>query len=186
MSYEQIALGGINISVLYDQPEQKINWKDEIEQISRPILTTLKELTERPRQLDNLRSQIEMLENQLKEIHKAASSIQSLETQALSAGAASMLKQLRVDWLQRRDDTRRELEIDRYKLESLKTEEQAWQKNTWETIVEFLFGRGLTLFIAIVISVIIWVISKLLLSIYWRWLYKTQDNIGVTRAPLVI
>ena len=186
LSYEQIALGGINISVFSDQPEQKINWKDEIEQISRPILTTLKELTERPRQLDNLRSHIELLENQLKEIHKASSSIQSLETQVLSTGAANMLKQLQVDWLQRRDDTRRELEIARYKLESLKTEEQAWQKNTWETIVEFLFGRGLTLFLAIVISVIIWLISKLVLSIYWRWLYKTQHNIGVTHAPLVI
>lgn len=132
LSYEQIALGGINLSVPSNQSEQKINWKDEIEQISRPILSTLKELTEKPRQLDGLRSKIELMENQMKEIHKAINSIQSLKVQTLPTGAADMLNQLQIDWGQRRDDTRRELEVARYKLSSLKAEEESWQQNTWE------------------------------------------------------
>ena len=70
-SFEHIALGGINQSVLADQPEQKINWKDELEQISRPIVSTLKELTAKPRQMDALRRDIERYEKQLEEIDKA-------------------------------------------------------------------------------------------------------------------
>ena len=58
-SFEHIALGNINLSVLADQPEQPIDWREEIEQISRPLLSSLKELTAKPRQLDSLRRDIE-------------------------------------------------------------------------------------------------------------------------------
>ena len=186
LSFEQVALGGINLGLLSQQPEQKINWQDELEQISRPILSTLKRFTERPRQLDNLRIEIERLENQLKEIHKATKSIDSLLGQAPTTDVANSLTQLQADWVQRRDDARRELAITRYKLANLKMEGQAWQQNTWETVVEFLIGRGLTLFLAIIISLAVWLGSKAILNTYWRWLYKTQHDIGAMRAPLVI
>ncbi|MGB5442847.1 MAG: hypothetical protein WBN57_09490, partial [Gammaproteobacteria bacterium] len=41
-SFEHIALGGINLSILDDQVEEQIDWRSEIEQVSRPLLSSLK------------------------------------------------------------------------------------------------------------------------------------------------
>ncbi|MGD2113335.1 MAG: hypothetical protein PVI50_08110, partial [Gammaproteobacteria bacterium] len=106
-SFEHIALGGINLSVLSDQPEQRINWRDEVEQISRPLLSTLKELTAKPRQIDSLSRDIERREDQLKVIDKALDSIRAFSRQDLPDAAATTLNQLQANWEQRRDDTQR-------------------------------------------------------------------------------
>ncbi len=185
-SFEHIALGGINLSILTDQPEQPIDWREEVEQISRPLLASLKELTAKPRQLDSLRRDIEREENQLKVIEKALDSIRLFTMQDLPPAAAEPVKQLLVTWQQRRDDTVRILEISRFKLDSLKSEGVAWRAATREAITEFLRGRGLTLLLAIGISVGIWLILKMILRIYLKWLYRTPLDIGVTRAPLIL
>jgi chromosome segregation ATPase len=160
VSFEHLALGGINRSILNEQPEQKINWQDELEQISRPLLSTLKELTAKPRQVDSLNRDIERLQNQIKVIDKALESISSFNDQALPPIAAAPVKQLLLDWQQRKEDTQRKLEISQLKLDSLLTEGETWQTSTWELITAFFKGRGLSLLLAIGISLIIWLTSK--------------------------
>jgi small-conductance mechanosensitive channel len=185
LAFEHIALGGINQSVLAEQPEQKIDWQVEIEEVSRPLLSTLKELTARPRQIDSLRREIERQEDQLKVIAKALDSIRFFSARSLPPAAAEPIEQLLLDWEQRRDDARRALEISQFKLTSLKTETTAWYTSAGGALAEFFRGRGLTLLLAIVISMAIWLAAKGLLWLYWRWLYQTRHDIGITRAPLV-
>lgn len=185
LSFEHIALGGIDRAILTEQPEQKIDWQVEIEEVSRPLLSTLKELTAKPRQLDSLRRELERQEDQLKVIEKALESVSLLSTQVLPPVAAAPVNQLLIDWQQRRDDTLRALEITRFKLTSLNTETTAWYTTAGEAITEFFRGRGLTLLLTIVISVAIWLVARVLLWLYWRWLYRTRRDIGITRAPLV-
>lgn len=185
VSFEQLALGGINRSILNEQPDQQINWQEELEQISRPLLSTLKELTAKPRQVDNLNRDIQRLQDQIKVIDKALDSINSFNNQALPPVAADPIKQLLLDWQQRKEDTQRKLEISQLKLDSLLTESETWQASTGELITAFFHGRGLTLFLAIAISLIIWLISKGLINLYWRWLYQTKSETGMTHAPLL-
>ncbi|PLY13960.1 MAG: hypothetical protein C0631_12400 [Sedimenticola sp.] len=185
-SFDHITLNGVNFSVLADQPEQRIKWQDEIEQISRPILSTLKELTAKPRQMDGLRRDIERREDQLKVIEKALDSIRKFKQQALAPVVAEPINQLMIEWEQRGDDTQRALEIAQFKLAGLKTESETWQTSTGEAISEFFLGRGLTLLLATGISLIIWMVSRALLKLYWRWLYRTRNDIGVKRVPLVL
>lgn len=183
-SFEHIALGGINLSILDDQVEEQIDWRSEIEQVSRPLLSSLKELTEKPRQIDSLRRETDRLETRLKIIVKALDSIRSFQQQALPAATAEAINQLLADWEQRRHDVERALEITRYKLDNLKTENATWQTSAGEALTVFFQGRGLTLLIAILVGLTIWLVSKLLLRLYWKWLYKTPHEIGITRAPL--
>jgi len=185
LAFEHIALGGINVSALTDQPEQEIDWRVELEQVSRPLLSTLKELTAKPRQVDNLRRESARLEDQLNLIEKAIESIRHLKQQTLPPIAANPINQLLIDWEQRRDDTQRALEITQFKLTSLKTESTAWYTSTGEALIEFIHGRGLTLLLAILISVVIWLLSKGLLTAYWRWLFRAEHDIGITRTPLI-
>jgi len=185
VSFEHLALGGINQSILNEQPEQQINWQEELEQISRPLLSTLKELTAKPRQVDSLNRDIERLQNQIKVIDKALESINSFNNQELPPIAANPIKQLLLDWQQRKEDTQRKLEISQLKLDSLLTESETWQTSTGELITAFFQGRGLTLLVAIIISLFIWLISKGLIHLYWRWLYQTKNDAGISYAPLL-
>jgi len=186
LSFEQIALGGVDLSILTDQPEERANWRDEVEKIIRPLLSMLKELTAKPRQIDSLRRDIELRQDQLKVIEQALDSIRLFGKQPLAPVAGETIKQLLTEWEQRREDSQRALEIATFKLTSLRAESVAWQTSVGEAITEFFRGRGLTLLIAILISVAIWVTAKKLLAIYWRLLYRTPHDIGVTRAPLVL
>lgn len=104
-SFEHITLGGINRSILNDQPEKPINWQEELEQIIRPLLSTLKELTAKPRQIDTLRREIERLEAQIKVVDKVLDSISLFKSQALPPVVAKAVNQLLTDWEQRKEDT---------------------------------------------------------------------------------
>ena len=185
LSFEQIVLGGANLSILTDQPEERINWRDEVEKISRPLLSMLKELTAKPRQIDSLRRDIELREDQLKETEKALESIRLFEKKPLAPVAGEAIKQLLSEWEQRREDSQRALDIANFQLTSLSDEGVPWQTSLGEAISEFFRGRGLTLLIATIIGVAIWVAAKGLLAMYWRLLYRTPHDIGIKRAPLV-
>ena len=185
-SFEQIVLGGVNLSILTDQPEEQIDWQDEVEKIVRPLLSMLKELTARPRQIDRLRREIELREDQLRAIEKALESIRLLEKQALAPVAGGAIRQMLADWEHRREDSKRELEIANFKLTTITDESIPWQISVGETFSNFFRGRGLTLLIATIIGVAIWVIAKGLLAMYWRLLYRSRYDIGITRAPLVL
>jgi hypothetical protein len=185
LAFEHIALGGLNLSVLADQPEEQIDWRVEIEEISKPLLSTLKELTAKPRQIDSLRRESERYEDQLIVIDKAIKSIDAFKQQTLPPAAVEPINLLLTDWEQRRDDVQRALEITRFKLGSLNTEGTAWYITAGSALTEFLSGRGLTLLLATLVSVAIWLVFRWLITIYWRWLYRTRQDIGITRAPLV-
>lgn len=186
LAFEDVALGGLNLSVLADQPGEVIDWRIEIEQISRPLLSTLKEFTAKPRQIDSLRRESAKYEDQLKVIEKAIDSISAFKQQTLPEAAIEPINQLLIDWEQRRDDVLRALEITRFKLAGLKTEGTAWYVTTGSALKEFFSGRGLTLLLATLVSVAIWLASKMLITIYLRWLYRAREDIGITRAPLVL
>jgi len=185
-SFEHIALGGVNESIFTEQPEVKIDWRDEIEQVSRPLLSTLKELTAKPRQIDSLRRDIEHREEQLQAIDKALESLRFFKNQSLPPVAADSVNQMILDWQQRRDDVQRALEIATFKLDNMDTKTVSWYSATGKALNEFVRGRGLTLLLAITVSLIIWLVAKALLMMYWRWLAHSRDDVSVRRAPLIL
>ena len=185
-SFEQIAIGGIYLTSLSEVQDQRINWRDEVEQIRRPLLSTLKELTARPRHIDSLRRQLQRQEDQLEDIDKALESLRQLSSQNLPSGTAEALKQLLTEWEQRRVDLQRQMEITRFNLDSLITQAEPWRTTMWEAMAEFARGRGLTLLLAALSSLVVWLVFKTLMGLYWRWLYRMRGDIGVRRAPLVI
>jgi len=185
-SFEQIAIGGIYLTSLIEVQDQRINWRDEVEQISRPLLSTLKELTAKPRHIDSLRRQLQRQEDQLEDIDKALESLRQFSSQNLPSGTAEALKQLLTEWEQRRVDLHRQMEITRFNLDSLITQSESWRTTMWEAMAEFARGRGLTLLLAALSSLVVWLVFKTLMGLYWRWLYRTRGDIGVRHAPLVI
>ena len=58
VAFENIALGGIDIAGFEEQPDEQVDWRAELEQISKPLLSTLKQITAKPRQMDSLQREI--------------------------------------------------------------------------------------------------------------------------------
>lgn len=185
-SFEQIVLGGIDLAVFNDRDEVKLDWRDELELISRPIVSTMKEITAKPRQIDALRRDIAWHQDQLREIETALASLQTFSEQATQPVVDEALAQLIADWEERKADTRRAMEIAHIKLDNLKLETTAWQTSVWEAVTEFLIGRGFTLLLAIGVGLVLWLILKSLLNLFWRWLYRVRHDVKVVRAPLVL
>lgn len=185
LSFEHVALGGIDPATLNEQPDEKIDWQGELEQISKPLLSSLKQLTAKPRQIDSLQRDIGRYEDQLKVIDSALHSIRSFSSQVLPAVASKPVNQLLTDWQQRRDDVQRALEIARSKLDNLSTDGAAWHTGAGEAITDFIKGRGLTLLLAVITGVAVWLASRGLLWLYWRLAdYRSSQDTAVRRAPL--
>lgn len=109
-------------------------------------------------------------------IEKALDAIRSFSGQNLPPAAVDQIKQLALSREQRRDDTQRALDIARFRLDSVRTEGISWQAATVDAIGDFFRGRGLTLMLALVISVAIWLFARGLRALYLKWLYRTPRD----------
>jgi hypothetical protein len=185
-SFELLILGGINLSILEEETDRQLDWRMELEEIIRPLLSTLKEVTAKPRQLDSLRRIIGQREDQLEVITRAIDSIHAVRETPATESVSASIDQLLNEWAQRREDTQRELEIARFRLGNLEIDRVPWQTVVSESLGEFLSGRGLTLLLAVIAGLAIWLAGRGLLTLYWRWLYRSSSDIGISRAPLVL
>ncbi len=64
-----------------DIPAQQITelgWLDELQEITRPLLKALREITQRPRRIDNLKARIDSLKSQILSYQEAQENLESL------------------------------------------------------------------------------------------------------------
>lgn len=160
-SFEQIAIGGIDLSSLEQQkPAAKYNWQDELVEIVKPVLGSLKELTEKPRKIEALRSEIDRTRQSLTLVRRALSEIEQLNASDTTPAVRERIATLKSRWLERQDEATSRLQVLRTQLESL-NENDTWAWSSFTTpLHNFATGRGLTLLIAIVGCWLIWVLSR--------------------------
>ncbi|PID45173.1 MAG: hypothetical protein CSB47_09910 [Proteobacteria bacterium] len=161
-SFEQVATGGINLEA-FGQAEEKFNWEEELVLITQPVLKGLKDLTEKPRKTEHLRSIIINRNLQSKEIDRAIESVESRLALKPAKAITAKLQETLKAWKKKKEDNQREIELAEFQLESLLGNNEAWQDNLVGSMKSFFEGRGTTLLIALVASVLVWAVMKLLL-----------------------
>jgi small-conductance mechanosensitive channel len=162
-SFEQIAIGGMDLAVFSDQPVPEFDWKNELIQITKPLLNSLKGLTEKPRKIEELRGQIDHYEDQLGVIRKALVSIAGLQEHSPSSAVSDKLAGVAAEWQQRRSDAEGALEIASYQLANLQGENVPALEVVRESLNEALRGRGLTLLLALVAALVVWLFMRAVL-----------------------
>lgn len=83
LSFENIAVSGASLRSLEDEPKQQLSWHDELMQIARPLLNSLKEATEKPRRIEELRREIDLYQRQLEVTHRAIESLAKFHSEAI-------------------------------------------------------------------------------------------------------
>ncbi len=164
-----LAVGGVSLDT--PDADEALNWQAEVLEIAKPLVSALKSLTEKPRAMDRLRTQIGMQEDNLERIDAALASLKRTAEAGLEPTVAARVGALDAEWQGRRQATEQDLEILRYQLAQEQGNTGSILGDLNENLGEFLRGRGLTLILAIAAAFLTW----------WgmRWLrrlvFRTND-----------
>lgn len=149
-SFENIALGGIDLGVFdTERQDEKFNWQQELQLILKPLFQELKQLTEKPRQMERLNSRLAALDNQQRVAERVLNNIKQLQDENLDKATRQRLEELRQHWVQRLDDIQREREISQLQLDTLLEDKETILTQIGQSMNKFLTGRGLNLVLAI-------------------------------------
>jgi len=185
-SFEHFAVNGVSLHGLNEDKDSKLDWRDELVQIARPILDSLKEATAKPRKIEELRRSIEQYENQLRLARKGKDAIELLYSAKMEPVVANGLDELKKTWQERSKNIQRSLEIAQSKLQIIEGENTRFFETSGRVLLEFLQGRGLTLLLAIMIALAIWFAMRSLRRWVKQWRKPKQDREQEAKVRLLL
>ncbi|MCP4430612.1 MAG: hypothetical protein GY806_06505 [Gammaproteobacteria bacterium] len=185
-SFERIAVSGINLQNLDEAEEQELDWRDELLQIARPILNSLKDATAKPRKIEELRTAIGLYEQQLQATDKAIESTVQLDGHEMSGSVAEELVALTNSLRERHRDIEQSLEVSRIELKSLEVEDTQMFETAGNLLRNFFLGRGLTLLIALIAGIGTWLLLRAIRLLVDRWRPSTQNKVRAARFRLLL
>lgn len=183
--FERIATG-VESDGMGDRRDEDFNWQNELTHLISPFIQELKKMTERPRQIEQLRSDILYFENQLDSAEKALANIRRLQTRAEaqseedSAGGPNpereavrkrileRLDDLEARWNTTFTDIENQLAVTRYRLEDIQKEKKSLLESTQNVLRIFFKTRGRNFLLALLAFVFV----LLLLRFLHRLIYK--------------
>lgn len=168
-SFEQIIIDGLDLDPFSDVSSQPFDWKEELILATKPIIDALKDLTEKPRKIEKLRGEIDLLQEQRNLIELALDAMARFQPDTMNQSTKTEFESITKKWLQRQADNVQDLEIARFQMANLEEKNKNWWQSLKIGMVNFVQGRGLTLTIAIVAALSVWLLMRGLL-----WLYQKK------------
>ena len=185
-SFENTAVGGANLRGSSDDEERQLNWNEELAQIARPLLDSLKEATEKPRRIAELRSAIDRYQQQLEISQKALAEIARFDQQEMPEAVADGLRALDDAWQKRNFDIQNSLKIAREELNSIEVSESEVLEILGRVLREFLLGSGLTLLIALITGFAVWLIMRGLRRLTRMWRREVEKTHHAAKVRLLL
>jgi small-conductance mechanosensitive channel len=167
--FATLAVGGVSLGS--SEPEKTLDWQTEMLEIAKPLVSSLKALTEKPRAMDRMRTQIQLREDNLELIDKALANLRQTAAAEPQPQVVAKLDALESEWQTRRQTTVQDLDMLRYQLAQAESENSSILGNMDKTLGEFVRGRGLTLVLAIVAAFFTWWVMRRLT----RLVFRTKD-----------
>ncbi|MCP4874706.1 MAG: hypothetical protein GY896_04425 [Gammaproteobacteria bacterium] len=185
-SFENIAVSGANRRALTDAEENELSWRDELVQIARPILDSLKDATEKPRRIEELRREIKLFEQQLEVVRKATESISLFNQYEMPPLVEDGLAEVAVSWREHSSDIERSLEISRDELRHLEADDIKLLETMGRVVREFSLGRGLTLLIGLIAAIAVWFAMRALRRLVNSWRRPSQNADHAAKIRLLL
>ncbi len=156
-----------------EKPSQ-FDWQQELITIAKPMLDALKDLTEKSRKVDQLRTEITRLRGLLEQLEQAHGHLTALPLDTAPGKVKKSLKELTATWEQRTKETRDALEIANYQLDSLLDRRQSPMQAIGRVIGDFFRERAVTLSIAVLAMLLIGGLLRLVFYLILR-MYRLRD-----------
>lgn len=174
---EKIASGGLSIQSI-NAEEPPFNWQQEMVGITQPVIESLKSLTNKPRERAELRTTIKRIAEQQQLLQRGLLSIERETAGVNDPRLKRSMQNLQQEWQQQLADLAREKTVTEGQLLALDEDKADWQQTLRQTTSNFFTGHALTLFIAVITAVAVWLFFRLLNRHIW-----TQQA-GLRNSPL--
>lgn len=176
MTLESIAIGGVDTSLFVKQEEDpEGNWREDVALIAQPVIDSLKELTEKPRRLNELNSHIALRQQEMDTADEALKNIQPEMALAPEGDLGNSLRRFVKTWEGRRDEAGNAIEIARFQIADLQGDKSILA-TILDALMGFVKGRGLTIVLAVLAALAVWFSLRFLLRGYNR--ASLLDNIA--------
>ncbi len=178
-TFERLATGGADSTLFINSGEVvESDWKQDIALIAKPVLDSLKELTEKPRRISELN---EAIAQHRRERSTAGDALEALRNSAAAIEPenetlARSIKTLNGNWQKRFNNAQNEIDVARLQISSLQGDASLFDSLTG-TLMDFIKGRGLTLLIATGAAGFVYLLIRFMMSGYRRKLLdKTEPS----------
>ena len=187
-AWEMLATGGADLNLFGVKTEVAFNWRDELQSVFEPILVELKRLTDRPRKIERLRSELAYVQQRLGVAETALASIATYREQAPSPELKHAFAALEDRWQRRRDDLKNRRDLTNYELQDLLSPPKEGKRDPVESLKALLSGRVLNIVIALVVMTLVYAGLRLLARAYGRFLSRrgTRRRAFVARVGTLI
>lgn len=168
-TFELVALEDTDTSVMDEEEESSSTWQEDIVEILSPLVDSLKSLTERPRQLAELRDNIMLTQQRMDVADDALAELEAVPSSRLTPNAAATYEGVFEKWQDEKNQLEQELLVARSQLERLEIDQEPFVDSIWPAMQDFLLGRGLTLLFAVAAAAAAWGLMKF----FW-WVYVSH------------
>ena len=154
--FNRTLTGGIDHSKLTADSEASYNWRTDLEEIMKPIFRSMKGVTEKPREIERLRSKIGFLKRNIELSESALHFIRQLRTGPMPDAFLLRISDAEKNWALGLSSLTEELKIVEFQLETRLDESSNFFNNFGETLLDFASGRGFGILLAIFAFWAVW------------------------------
>ncbi len=158
--FERVATG-VDVGTLHAGPEQDFNWKKEVEELLGPILNELKSMTERPRQVEKLRSQVEFYKNRLPVVEKAIENLEKVHEETVDRKLYTKLADLKKTWENSRQQTMNQLAVVNYGLQEIEKQKRSIIESAQNILRIFFKSRGKNFLFSLLVFILVFLAFRL-------------------------
>jgi hypothetical protein len=156
----------------------KSDWTQEAKDILSPLVSEMRRLTARPRELDRLRTDLEQKHHWLELSKKAVANIEAIKSAGVAADIVEEARRSEDFWLRRAQDLGAEISLIEQRLESKLAEKKSLSESI-DSLVEIFFkSRGRNLVLACAAALIVWFLARLVL--------RRLDQLSIVRSNRLI
>jgi hypothetical protein len=172
-NFNEVATGIALDQATSKKAEVELDWRQRILDLLSPVLNEVRRLTTRPRELSQLRTQIERSQEQLRLAQTALDNLDKLTTQISDPALAPDLQRLHREWEAHRQDISTQLSVTTQQLEQKLSEQQPFSATVKDLLQIFFRSRGRNFLLACLAFAAFW--------LTFQWLYGRIQGRGLFR-----
>jgi len=179
-AWEMWATGGVDMQMFTPKPEEKFDWRAELQSVFEPIVVELRRLTERPRKIERLRSEQLFFQQRVAAAEAAVRNLTEYKAKAPSPELQDAFAGLESRWRKRRDDLQNRLALVNFELQELLSPDKPTEQRAGEALRELLSGRFLNLLLAVGAAALVYGLLWLGSRLYTQYVVR-----GERRRPFI-
>ncbi|WP_455217378.1 hypothetical protein [Kaarinaea lacus] len=172
-AWEAWATGGVDMELFLPKKEEKFDWRLELQSVFEPVVVELQQLTERPRKIERLRTELAFFQQQMEAASAALKSIAEYQSKMPAGDLKGAFTDLESSWRKRHDGIKSRLTLINVQLDELLSSDSPANKQTSETLRKLLTGSLVNLFLALFAAALTYGVMRMLNKLYVRVITST-------------